>query len=235
MSAANTTIATTTATTAGPTTTDPVQTTAVAAAAAPTTIAPVVPSDPSPYLVPLPLPPSSAAALLVPPLSFALVVPGVFRSAHPSTRNFPFLAGLALKSILYLGEGAYPTESRAHFESAGIEVRLCPLGGNREPFVASDFATLSAALLFACDTRNQPVLVHCNKGKHRTGCFVGVLRRLSGFSLASVFQEYRLFLGAASAASRDLDRLMIECFDLKAFKKNIEQQISGEWRADWIE
>jgi tyrosine-protein phosphatase SIW14 len=50
---------------------------------------------------------------------------------------------------------------------------------------------------------NHPVLVHCLKGKvslslnpqHRVGCLVGCLRKYQGWSLSSIFDEYRRFSG----------------------------------------
>lgn len=39
--------------------------------------------------------------VLVPPLNFAMVAPGVYRSGYPNKRNFPFLKKLRLKSIMY--------------------------------------------------------------------------------------------------------------------------------------
>jgi tyrosine-protein phosphatase SIW14 len=51
------------------------------------------------------LQPSSVTALapppvLVPPINFALVAPGVYRSGHPNRRNFGFLARLGLKAVV---------------------------------------------------------------------------------------------------------------------------------------
>jgi tyrosine-protein phosphatase SIW14 len=40
--------------------------------------------------------------VLVPPLNFALVGPGVYRSGYPNRKNFEFLKKLQLKSILYV-------------------------------------------------------------------------------------------------------------------------------------
>jgi tyrosine-protein phosphatase SIW14 len=105
--------------------------------------------------------------------------------------------------------------------------------GNKEPFVGIDDEQLEKALLCALDTRHQPLLVHCNKGKHRTGCFVGILRRIAGHSLASAFAEYRQFLGA-TFISRDLDRLCIETFDVDRFKRTLEKLVPQEFRPDWI-
>jgi len=53
--------------------------------------------------LPPPLPPSPAAcdeATLVPPLNFAMVDDGIFRSGFPDTSNFRFLKTLNLRSIV---------------------------------------------------------------------------------------------------------------------------------------
>ena len=62
------------------------------------------------------------------------------------------------------------------------------------------------------DRRNHPILVHCNKGKHRTGCLIGCLRKIQHWSLASVFDEYRRF---SWPKSRELDLQCIEAFDIR--------------------
>lgn len=43
---------------------------------------------------------SSRDKLLIPPLNFAMVAKGVYRSGYPNTKNFAFLKKLGLKSIL---------------------------------------------------------------------------------------------------------------------------------------
>lgn len=37
---------------------------------------------------------------VVPPINFALVVPGVYRSGHPNKKNYSFLRTLGLKGIM---------------------------------------------------------------------------------------------------------------------------------------
>ncbi|OMJ20699.1 putative tyrosine-protein phosphatase [Smittium culicis] len=39
-------------------------------------------------------------SLLVPPLNFAMVAPGIYRSGFPNTRNHNFLLSLGLKKIM---------------------------------------------------------------------------------------------------------------------------------------
>ena len=43
---------------------------------------------------------TTEAKVMVPPLNFAMVAPGVYRSGHPNRQNFPFLIKLGLKSIM---------------------------------------------------------------------------------------------------------------------------------------
>ena len=65
------------------------------------------------------------------------------------------------------------------------------------------------------DEKNRPLLIHCNKGKHRTGSVVGCLRKLRGWSLTSIFTEYILF---ASPKFRWEDQIFIEAFDVEGIE-----------------
>ena len=56
-----------------------------------------------------------------------------------------------------------------------------------------------------------PVLIHCNQGKHRTGCLVGCLRKVQRWSLVAIFDEYRLHAGRKA---RIVDQQFIERIDL---------------------
>lgn len=69
-------------------------------------------------------------------------------------------------------------------------------------------------LLSILDPSNRPLLVHCNKGKHRTGSIIGCLRKLRGWSLSSIFAEYLLF---ALPKSRLEDQMCIEEFNVDEF------------------
>jgi tyrosine-protein phosphatase SIW14 len=64
-----------------------------------------------------------------------------------------------------------------------------------------------SALSVVLDAVNHPVLVHCNKGTHRTGCVVACLRKHQRWSLTSIFAEYRRFAGTRV---RVLDQQFIE-------------------------
>ena len=78
------------------------------------------------------------------------------------------------------------------------------------------------------DRRNHPILIHCNKGKHRTGCLVGVLRRLQHWSFAAIFDEYRRY---SNPKSRTMDMHCIELFDLRRVWERVQQEA---WRKKWL-
>lgn len=68
------------------------------------------------------------------------------------------------------------------------EIKLFHYGiqGNKEPFVDIPPEVIRTALITLLDVSNFPVLIHCNKGKHRTGCLVGCLRKVQKWSITSV-------------------------------------------------
>ncbi|CAG8446238.1 13566_t:CDS:2 [Acaulospora morrowiae] len=133
--------------------------------------------------------------VMVPPLNFAMVAPGVYRSGHPNRQNFPFLKKLELKSIIYLSSDDIREELDQFAREQKIQIFHYRIDGNKEPFVEIDEKKISNALVKVLDVRNHPVLIHCNKGKHRIGCLVGCLRKLQKWSMTSIFDEYRRFAG----------------------------------------
>ena len=64
--------------------------------------------------------------------------------------------------------------------------------------------TIKVTMQLDTDTRNHPVLIHCNKGKHRIGCLIGCLRKLQRWSMTSIFDEYRRFAGTKVLADQEV-------------------------------
>ncbi|KAH9313721.1 hypothetical protein KI387_022348, partial [Taxus chinensis] len=108
--------------------------------------------------------------LFVPPLNFSMVEKGVYRSGFPNTINFPFLETLQLRSIIYLCPEPYPEDSAEFLHKRGIQLFQFGIEGHKEPFVNIPEDIIREALKVLLDTRNHPVLIHCKRGKHRTGC-----------------------------------------------------------------
>lgn len=60
----------------------------------------------------------------------------------------------------------------------------------------NDPRAILKALEIIINTKNYPILIHSNKGKHRIGVLVGILRKLlQGWSITGIFDEYDKFAG----------------------------------------
>ncbi|XP_014505389.1 probable tyrosine-protein phosphatase At1g05000 isoform X3 [Vigna radiata var. radiata] len=139
--------------------------------------------------------------LFVPPLNFAMVDNGIFRSGFPEPANFSFLQTLGLRSIIYLCPEPYPEANMEFLKSNGIKLYHFGIEGHKEPFVNIPEDTIREALKVVLDVRNHPVIIHCKRGKHRTGCLVGCYRKLQKWCLSSVFDEYQRFAAAKARVS----------------------------------
>ncbi|KAH7569405.1 hypothetical protein ACOSP7_012804 [Xanthoceras sorbifolium] len=153
--------------------------------------------------------------LFVPPLNFAMVDNGVFRSGFPESANLSFLQSLGLRSVLYLCPEPYPDPINEFLKANEIRLFQFPIDGCKEPFVNIPEETIREALQVVLDARNHPILIHCKRGKHRTGCLVGCLRKLQKWCLSSIFDEYQRFAGAKARVS---DQRFMELFDVSSFK-----------------
>lgn len=55
------------------------------------------------------------------------------------------------------------------------------------------------------DDKNHPILIACNRGKHRAGLLSALLRRLQGWSLTMTFDEYKRFFASTNSAGEGKD------------------------------
>lgn len=148
---------------------------------------------------------------LFPPSNYGAVVPGaVYRSSYPQEKNFEFLESLKLKTIITLVPEEIPAEYQAFTKKAGIQHFQVHINANKGE-VRVQSCDINRALNILLDRSNHPVLIHCNKGKHRTGCLVATLRRLQGFNIDGVRHEYHTY---ADPKARFWDEMFFENFDL---------------------
>nr|CCA27129.1 tyrosine phosphatase putative [Albugo laibachii Nc14] len=152
---------------------------------------------------------SSYEKTLIPPLNFSMVDAGVYRSGYPNKKNHSFLRQLGLRSILYLCHQPLRADNLLFFQENGIQIFHCPIDGNKEPFIGIDPEAMAGALRHLLDPSNHPILVHCTKGTHRTGCVIGCYRKIQYWSLTSIIDEYCRFAGPRM---RLLDQQFIEFF-----------------------
>lgn len=166
---------------------------------------------------------------IVPPLNFCPVERFLYRSGQPSPVNFPFLLNLNLKTIIWLANEE-PQDSLLEFcDNHDITLQFAainPDGGEDDnPWDGLTEHSIINALRTIVAADHYPLLVCCGMGRHRTGTVIGCLRRIMGWNLASVSEEYRRFTG--SRGGRILVELLIEAFDTKLVEINKDK--APEW------
>ncbi|RHZ80513.1 hypothetical protein Glove_134g170 [Diversispora epigaea] len=112
----------------------------------------------------------------------------------------------------------YPEQNKKFLEANNIELFQFGIAGNKEPFVQIPEDKIYQ--------RNHPILIHCNKGKHRTGCLIGCLRKVQRWSHTSIFDEYRRF---SHPKSRSMDQQFIELFDTSQVWKLVDKNYIPKW------
>ncbi|ANZ75920.1 BA75_02286T0 [Komagataella pastoris] len=132
----------------------------------------------------------------VPPINFAIVEDGIYRSGHPQAFNFPYLQKLNLKTIIYLGDKTDNYDYYRWLRDQGINFHYLNMQSCVEPFMFKDDSVIQQALKLIVHKENYPMLIHSNKGKHRVGVLVGIMRKLlQGWCISGIFDEYGRFAG----------------------------------------
>ncbi|EFY95922.2 tyrosine phosphatase [Metarhizium robertsii ARSEF 23] len=126
------------------------------------------------------------------PVNFGVVFPGVYRSSYPKPEGYDFLGSLGLKTVVTLVKKDEPDHDLESFLATnGIRQVIFNMKGTKKE--AIPMSTMRSILELVLDQKNYPLLLHCNHGKHRTGCVVAAIRKLSGWQLDAVVDEYRAY------------------------------------------
>ncbi|ODV82399.1 protein-tyrosine phosphatase [Suhomyces tanzawaensis NRRL Y-17324] len=113
--------------------------------------------------------------------------------------------------------------------STNITFHNLLMESSQEPFNSPEILkqaqeSLSKALQLVLDKRNFPILIHSNKGKHRIGLLVGLMRKLlQGWCLSGIFEEYEKFAMGKS----EFDLELIECWQPELW-------VEDEWKPDFV-
>ncbi|BEI80737.1 hypothetical protein CcaverHIS002_0112660 [Cutaneotrichosporon cavernicola] len=153
------------------------------------------------------------ASLIQVPECFAIVEPGVYRCASPTSSQVPFLQSLGLRTIISLTP-EHPARQLVLFvRASGVEfVHLgSALFQPQNDWRPLNDEIVKSALEMILDVRSHPVLVIDPLGIHQTGVVFGCLRMLQGWNFASALSEYRAHSGPTK--HRYCDETYIEFFD----------------------
>ncbi|KAI1106434.1 tyrosine phosphatase family-domain-containing protein [Jackrogersella minutella] len=155
-----------------------------------------------------PLPVTSA-----PPINFSVVLPGLYRSGYPQVPDYSFMRTLNLKTIVTLVGKELPDGYQQFIDGNRIKHEIFDMAGTKKADIPTK--TMQSILKVVGNRKNYPLLIHCNQGKHRTGCVVGVLRKASEWDTTSIIREYTKF---AEPKVRETDVKYITNFRLSDLK-----------------
>lgn len=144
------------------------------------------------------------------PTNFQTIAPGLYRSSYPCLAHFAKLEDLGLKTIITFVPEELPLAYGNFISSNGIVHHQIPILANKDPDIYTDAAIVHQVLEIMLDPNNYPMLIHCNKGKHRTGCMTACFRKVCGWTDEAALDEY---LQHSTPKDRDLDKVFIRRFD----------------------
>ncbi|MCO5573461.1 hypothetical protein L7F22_027232 [Adiantum nelumboides] len=167
---------------------------------------------------------TAQSTLLVPPLNFDMICASrtrsggaIYRSGFPNERNYPFLNTLHLRTIIYLSTDEIRENLRNYVFTNSQRVKLLqfPVQVNKEPFQEMDQKIVLDVLRAILDKRNHPILIHCNKGKYRVGVITALIRRLQGWNMTSIYDEYARFAGSDRIADEEVSEYAVNLVHAK--------------------
>ncbi len=103
--------------------------------------------------------------------NFAMVDADYYRGAQPKGDDYADLAALGIKTVIDLTKDGESGEQRA-VEAQGMNFHRIPMTTHSRP----DEGAVRRFLALVNDPANQPVYVHCQGGRHRTGAMTAVYR-----------------------------------------------------------
>lgn len=149
------------------------------------------------------------------PDNFQVIAPGLYRSSYPQAAHYGNLEGLELKTIITLVPENLPFGYANFISSSGIIHHHISILANKKEDVYTDAETVNEVLQLMLDPTNYPMMIHCNKGKHRTGCMTACFRKATGWTIDACLEEYERY---SMPKTRDLDKAFIERYDASVLK-----------------
>ncbi|KAL9097319.1 MAG: hypothetical protein Q9165_000746 [Trypethelium subeluteriae] len=152
-------------------------------------------------------------SMILPP-NYGVVIPDcIYRSGFPLEANQSFLETLKLKTVLTLVSKVTPSAHAEWMKENGIKHVQIPILPNKEDEPSTPIVNFHSALAVILRRSSHPILIHCNQGRHRTGCVIACFRRLIGEDLTAAISEYHTY---ADPKARALDEVWIRNYDAAA-------------------
>jgi protein tyrosine/serine phosphatase len=121
--------------------------------------------------------------------NFGRINDNYYRGAQPDGRDYADLAGLGVKTVIDLTKDGRSDE-QGIVESAGMKFYRIPMTTSDRPAEAA----VRQFLKLVNDPANQPVYVHCQGGRHRTGVMTAVYRMTQdGWTADRAYSEMKQY------------------------------------------
>src|SRR4030095_5703673 len=121
--------------------------------------------------------------------NFGCVNPRYYRGAQPKASDYPDLAGLGIHLVLDLTKDGDPHEPTV-VQNLGMKFYRIPMTTRATP----SLETIALFLNLVSDPANQPVYVHCQGGRHRTGLMTAIYRMTQdGWAPARAYEEMKQY------------------------------------------
>lgn len=145
--------------------------------------------------------PQASVAAAGEPQNFGVIIPGIlYRSSFPQADDYAFLEGLKLKTIVTLVQKDFSPHFFDFVAKNGIKHHIVDMKGTKKEEIPAH--TMDAILQIVLDQQQHPLLIHCKQGRHRTGCVVGAVRKVTGWEMDHILDEYKKY---AEPKPRDCD------------------------------
>ncbi|KAI3327938.1 tyrosine phosphatase family-domain-containing protein [Xylariaceae sp. AK1471] len=145
----------------------------------------------------------------LPSLNFSMVSEGLYRSGYPQAQDYPFIQSLKLKTIVTLVSKELPDGYQEFIQGNHITHKIFDMAGTKKEDIPIELMRDIQAVV--SKRENYPLLIHCNHGKHRTGCVVGVFRKSNKWDTKRIIDEYTSF---AAPKVRETDLKYLTEFEL---------------------
>jgi len=121
--------------------------------------------------------------------NFGRISDQYYRGAQPESSDYKDLATLGVKTVIDLTQDGRSDE-QALVQRAGMKFVRIPMTTSDRP----SEATVNQFLKLVNDPANQPVFVHCQGGRHRTGVMTAVYRMTKdNWTADRAYQEMKQF------------------------------------------
>ncbi len=121
--------------------------------------------------------------------NFGRISPNYYRGAQPKGRDYADLAALGVRTVIDLTKDGDPREPSL-VKGAGMRFYRIPMTTHETPSLEK----VAQFLDLGNDPANQPVYVHCQGGRHRTGVMTAVYRMTNdGWTADRAFAEMKQY------------------------------------------